>query len=291
MAQKRDENISSKKVGKQLLEEEELPEITLAHPKAKKWIVAMATANYQELAKLANDWPELVKLRDPFTGYSALHWAAKHGNEDMVNLIAGTYKADVNCRTNGGYTPLHMAMYFDRSNVFHMLSNDYKANIDLLDWAGNKALNYSKQKTSVSASPYSNECCPRFVLDELNSDYHFKLPSNIRNLATNIKRSLEGGTLGRTSMRFKKRYQLNANSPLTRTQSLRTSFPSNSMLSLAGNEENLQPCWLPIPNISPARDNLLSKHAHSEGTRVESVTPRSKKNFLSKTIRAATALF
>uniref|UniRef100_A0A1A9VKQ1 ANK_REP_REGION domain-containing protein n=1 Tax=Glossina austeni TaxID=7395 RepID=A0A1A9VKQ1_GLOAU len=288
MAHKTDDEILSKKGEKQLLGgEQELREITLTHPKAKKWIVAMATANYQELAKLASDWPELVKLRDPGTGYSALHWAAKHGNEDMVNLIAGTYKADVNCRTNGGYTPLHIAMQFDRSDVFHMLSNDYKANLDLLDWAGNKALDYSKQKTRVSASPYSDEHCPKFLLDELNSDYHFKLPSNIRNLATNIRRSLEGGSLGRTSMRFKKRYQLNANSPLTRTQSLRTSFPSNSLISLAGNEENLQPCWMSTPNTSPAPDVLLSKDA---GTRVENVTPRSKR-FLSKTIRAATALF
>lgn len=29
----------------------------------------------------------------------ALHWAAKHGNEDVVKLIAGTCKADVNART------------------------------------------------------------------------------------------------------------------------------------------------------------------------------------------------
>lgn len=30
---------------------------------------------------------------------TALHWAAKHGNEDVVKLIAGTRKADVNART------------------------------------------------------------------------------------------------------------------------------------------------------------------------------------------------
>lgn len=34
---------------------------------------------------------------------SALHWAAKHGNEDVVKLIAGTCKADVNARTVGIY--------------------------------------------------------------------------------------------------------------------------------------------------------------------------------------------
>ncbi|XP_073843499.1 ankyrin repeat domain family member sosondowah isoform X2 [Musca autumnalis] len=54
---------SKKKPEKQVIEEKELPEVTLAHPKAKEWIVAMAKANYQELAKLANDHPELVKLQ------------------------------------------------------------------------------------------------------------------------------------------------------------------------------------------------------------------------------------
>ncbi|XP_058980381.1 uncharacterized protein LOC101888881 isoform X1 [Musca domestica] len=58
---------SKKKPEKQFVEEKELPEVTLAHPKAKEWIVAMAKANYQELAKLANDHPELVKLQDPTT--------------------------------------------------------------------------------------------------------------------------------------------------------------------------------------------------------------------------------
>uniref|UniRef100_A0A1A9WD45 ANK_REP_REGION domain-containing protein n=1 Tax=Glossina brevipalpis TaxID=37001 RepID=A0A1A9WD45_9MUSC len=84
---------------------------------------------------------------------SALHWAAKHGNEDVVKLIAGAHKADVNGRT--GYTPLHIAMQFGRANIFALLCNTYKANRDLLDWAGNKALDYSKQQTSVSASTYS----------------------------------------------------------------------------------------------------------------------------------------
>ncbi|XP_037890452.1 ankyrin repeat domain-containing protein SOWAHC isoform X2 [Glossina fuscipes] len=149
-------SFQKKKTERHSLQENELPEVTLAHPKAKEWIVSMAKDNYQELAKLTKEYPELVKLQDPCTqGYSALHWAAKHGNEDVVKLIAGTHKADVNGRTNGGYTPLHIAMQFDRANIFALLCNTYKANRDLLDWAGNKALDYSKQQTSVSASTYS----------------------------------------------------------------------------------------------------------------------------------------
>ncbi|KAM7356626.1 ankyrin repeat domain family member sosondowah [Cochliomyia hominivorax] len=67
---------SKKKPEKQLIEEKELPEVTLAHPKAKEWIVSMAKANYQELAKLANEYPELVKLHDPATLALAEYLAA-----------------------------------------------------------------------------------------------------------------------------------------------------------------------------------------------------------------------
>ncbi|XP_035784209.1 ankyrin repeat domain-containing protein SOWAHA-like [Anopheles albimanus] len=87
--------------------------------------------------------------------YTALHWAAKHGNEDIVKLVAGKLKADVNARTNGGYTALHIATQFGRNDIFELLCNVYKADRDMLDWSGKKALEYQKQLTSVSASTYS----------------------------------------------------------------------------------------------------------------------------------------
>ncbi|XP_041563813.1 ankyrin repeat domain-containing protein SOWAHB-like [Drosophila elegans] len=58
---------AKKKPEKQLIEEKDSPEVTLAHPKAKEWIVSMAKANYQELAKMASEYPELVKLQCPAT--------------------------------------------------------------------------------------------------------------------------------------------------------------------------------------------------------------------------------
>lgn len=38
-------------------------ESLITHPKAKEWIVSAARANYQELAKLAGEYPELVKMQ------------------------------------------------------------------------------------------------------------------------------------------------------------------------------------------------------------------------------------
>lgn len=38
-------------------------DVTMTHPKAKEWIVTAAKADYQELAKLSSEYPELVKLQ------------------------------------------------------------------------------------------------------------------------------------------------------------------------------------------------------------------------------------
>ncbi|EDO63997.1 AGAP005008-PB [Anopheles gambiae str. PEST] len=123
----------------------------MQHPNAKEWLIAAAKSDYQLLAKLSTEHPNLVKLQ------TALHWAAKHGSEDVVKLVAGKLKADVNARTVCGYTALHIATQFGRNDIFELLCNVYKADRDLLDWSGKKALEYQKQMTSVSESTFSSE--------------------------------------------------------------------------------------------------------------------------------------
>ncbi|KAI5701851.1 hypothetical protein M8J75_014077 [Diaphorina citri] len=87
----------------------------------------------------------------PFS--TALHWAAKHGNTDLVKLIAGSYGADVNVRT--GYTPLHLAMQFGREEVYNILVQVYGADPDIRDYSGRKPRQYQiSQDTSVSADTF-----------------------------------------------------------------------------------------------------------------------------------------
>ena len=38
-----------------------------------------------------------LRHRDFTCGYTALHWACKHGNLDMVKLLAGTYQVRMSC--------------------------------------------------------------------------------------------------------------------------------------------------------------------------------------------------
>lgn len=69
-----------------------------------------------------------------------------------------------------------------------------EADRDLLDWSGKKPLEYQKQMTSVSASTYSSEYDPMFIVNER---FH-SLPS---------KKLLSPLTRGGTFMRKKNRRQ------------------------------------------------------------------------------------
>ncbi|XP_044014737.1 ankyrin repeat domain-containing protein SOWAHB isoform X2 [Aphidius gifuensis] len=125
--------------------------------KSREWLVRAAQGDYHALAKLAAEEPRLTRLKDPSSG-TALHWAAKHGNEDIVKLIAGTYKdyiKSVNETTNGGYTALHVAMQFNNENIFNLLVQVYGANQEIRDHSGKKARQYlPSQKAAVSQDTF-----------------------------------------------------------------------------------------------------------------------------------------
>ena len=92
----------------------------------------------------------LAKSKDFITGYTALHWAAKHGNLDLVKLLAGNYQVDVNVKSHGGYTPLHLACQFGHQEVFDILVKAYGADPNTRDNAGKKPRQYM-QLTTVNA--------------------------------------------------------------------------------------------------------------------------------------------
>ena len=95
--------------------------ITTIDPTIKQWMVQAAKGDYQTAAKMLGEDPKLARHRDFTTGYTALHWACKHGSLDMVKLLAGTYQASVNARSHGGYTPLHLAAQHNHQEVFDLL--------------------------------------------------------------------------------------------------------------------------------------------------------------------------
>nr|XP_042698486.1 ankyrin repeat domain-containing protein SOWAHC-like isoform X26 [Chrysemys picta bellii] len=73
--------------------------------------------------------------------FTALHWAAKHGKEDLVSLLVAA-GADVNTRSQGGYTPLHIAALHGHRQVMDLLVRSYGAKQNVRDHSGHLARHY-----------------------------------------------------------------------------------------------------------------------------------------------------
>ncbi|XP_027131566.1 ankyrin repeat domain-containing protein SOWAHC isoform X2 [Larimichthys crocea] len=71
---------------------------------------------------------------------TALHWAAKQGRQDSVDLMLRS-GADVNVRS--GYTALHLASIHGHQHVVHSLINTYNAKTTIRDYHGKTANQYA----------------------------------------------------------------------------------------------------------------------------------------------------
>ncbi|XP_060792620.1 ankyrin repeat domain-containing protein SOWAHB [Neoarius graeffei] len=88
--------------------------------------------------------------------FTALHWAAKHGKEDMVTVMADA-GADVN--TKAGYTPLHIAALHGHVYIFNLLIQTYGAKENVRDYSGHLASHYLNIQKAEESS-------------DLNAGYH-----------------------------------------------------------------------------------------------------------------------
>ncbi|XP_044206597.1 ankyrin repeat domain-containing protein SOWAHA [Thunnus albacares] len=110
-------------------------------PIEKEWIYSAAGARVPDLSQLLRQDPSLAHKKDFTSGFTALHWAAKHGNEDMAALVANA-GADVNTKSHGGYTPLHIAALHGHQNILDLLIGTYGAKENLRDYSGHLACHY-----------------------------------------------------------------------------------------------------------------------------------------------------
>ena len=108
----------------------------------RQWMIKASQSEYHSLAKMLKDDPRLAMQKDFISGYTALHWAAKRGNLNVVKLLAGSYSAHVNAKSNGGYTPLHLASRFGHQDVVDLLVETYGADQHLRDNSGRKPIHY-----------------------------------------------------------------------------------------------------------------------------------------------------
>lgn len=176
-----------------------------------------------------------------------------------------------------------------------------------MDWSGNKPLDYSQQRPSVSASTCSSEYQKYFLGTELNNNYQLGyqhvLETPLSSSGNGGGNGIVGGTLGSALTRGKKRSQLRSYATIskgsgfgtvTRTQSLLASpssyhrYKKPSVQSLLGKGPNDDS----DSESTQRRDKRESGEAgelapKSQASRVRSIHTRRKESFLRKTFRSA----
>ena len=84
----------------------------------KNWLLESARNNSERMREILKEQPSVAIEKDPFSGYTALHWAAKHGNIEIMKCLVKTYGVNVNDKSHGGYTALHLSTKYRRTNLF-----------------------------------------------------------------------------------------------------------------------------------------------------------------------------
>ncbi|XP_029021809.1 ankyrin repeat domain-containing protein SOWAHA [Betta splendens] len=117
-------------------------------PLAHEWLVKCAAGLWGQIYALLMLDTRLAHRKDFMSGFTALHWAAKGGNSEMMHALMDVAKntggayVNVNSKAHGGYTPLHIAAIHGHTEVMVVLVRVYGADVHLRDNDGKKAFHY-----------------------------------------------------------------------------------------------------------------------------------------------------
>ncbi|XP_059398299.1 ankyrin repeat domain-containing protein SOWAHB-like [Carassius carassius] len=116
-------------------------------PREHDWFVKAASGAWTDIYALFRDDPNLLSKRDLISGFTIVHWMAKHGDHRVLNTLwYGVDKAgmtlDINTKTFCGYTPLHLAAIHGHKKFIRLLVQKFKADVRIRDSSGKRAWQY-----------------------------------------------------------------------------------------------------------------------------------------------------
>ncbi|XP_064006469.1 ankyrin repeat domain-containing protein SOWAHB [Pogoniulus pusillus] len=117
------------------------------------WLVAMSAGRWAGVRGLFLEEPELALQRDFMSGFTVLHWLAKHGDgPGLQELAAAARQAglalDVDARSGCGYTPLHLAAIHGHQLVIKVLVLQLGCQVQIRDSSGRRPWEYLDGSTS-----------------------------------------------------------------------------------------------------------------------------------------------
>lgn len=132
-----------------------VPSVVPLEQAEHEWLVKCASGHWSQVYGLLLRDGQLADKRDFMSGFSALHWAAKCGNSEMLVKIIdlsrqGGVDIDINAKTHGGYTPLHIAALHHQEYIMAMLVGEFGADPRIRDNYGKKAYHYLHKGVSAT---------------------------------------------------------------------------------------------------------------------------------------------
>ncbi|NXK41418.1 SWAHB protein, partial [Piprites chloris] len=117
------------------------------------WLVAMSAGCWARVRGLFLEEPELALLRDFMSGFTVLHWLAKHGDGPGLQELAVAARQaglalDVDARSGCGYTPLHLAAIHGHQLVIKVLVLQLGCRVQVRDCSGRRPWEYLGGSTS-----------------------------------------------------------------------------------------------------------------------------------------------
>ncbi|XP_040028643.2 ankyrin repeat domain-containing protein SOWAHA [Gasterosteus aculeatus] len=160
-------------------EEAKYSESVPLEPLAHEWLVKCAAGLWGQMYGLLLQDTRLAQKKDFMSGFTALHWAAKNGNSEMIHRLVdtprrrGTY-VDINSKAHGGYTPLHIAAMHGHGEVAALLVQRYGANVNERDHDGKKASHYLGDAVSAEVRALMGGLQPSEYREKTEYDEHTK---------------------------------------------------------------------------------------------------------------------
>lgn len=111
------------------------------------WFVKAALGSWTDIYALFREDPNLLSKRDFISGFTVVHWIAKHGDHRVLNTLwYGVDKVgmtlDVNSKSLCGYTPLHLAAIHGHKKLIRLLVHKFKADVRIRDSSGKRPWQY-----------------------------------------------------------------------------------------------------------------------------------------------------
>ncbi|XP_077157229.1 ankyrin repeat domain-containing protein SOWAHB [Paroedura picta] len=122
-------------------------------PREHAWLVKVAAGSWLQARALFLEDPHLATRKDFISGYTVLHWLAKHGNAQvLLDFVTGARQAgvalDVDVKSGCGYTPLHLAAMHGHQLVIRLLVQKLRCQIRARDSSGKRPWQYLSSSTS-----------------------------------------------------------------------------------------------------------------------------------------------